>query len=236
MFRSRQSIAACFVTAALAFIPAVSAAANLDQETSSSVVELTPFTHVAYIPADADLSSIRLKGIKAVKVASRRRSTTELHYCNEQRLMTEPGGSIYSPLTRDESAVPAYQVTYTFTAAPMASDEYGNTTFAFNVYFQADGLGSNLRKALTSKRVSPIDLSEYFQLTASRQPIDQLVIDQANSMTCDGDYVDGNWIRSNSSCQENITYKKAAIASPYITVRVDEVSHLQASAATGASH
>jgi hypothetical protein len=235
MFRLRQSIAASFVTAALAFIPAVSAAANLVQETSSRVVELTPFTHVAYIPADADLSSIRLRGIKAAMVATRRRSITELHYCDEQRLLTEPGGSIYCPLTRDESAVPAYQVTYTLTAPPKASDEYGNTSFTFNVYFQADELGSSLRKGLMSKKVSRMDLSEYFQITASRQSVDQLVVDQANSTFCDGNYLDGNWTRSNSNCQDNIRYKKAAIASPYITVRVDEVSHLQASAATGAS-
>jgi hypothetical protein len=94
MFRSNQSIAACFVTVALAFNPALSAAANVGEETSSSVVELTPFTHVAYMPADADISSVRLKGIKAVKAAARRRSITELHYCNEQRFVTEPGGSI----------------------------------------------------------------------------------------------------------------------------------------------
>jgi hypothetical protein len=230
MCRSNQSIAACFVTAALAFIPAVSAGANVKQETSSSVVELRPFTHLAYIPADADISSIRLKGVKAVKVATRRRSITELQYCNEQQLVTEPGGSMYCPLTRDELAVPAYQVTYTFTAPPMASDENGNTSFTFNVYFQADELGSNLRKARTSKGANRMDLSKFFQLTASKQSIDQMVIDKANSTFCGGNYVDGSWTRSNSKCQENITYKRIASASPYITVRVQAVSHLRASA------
>ena len=164
MFRSHQFIAAGFAIAALASISKTVTAATTPEEEASPVVsfesaiggetveitriaDLQPFTHVAYIPVGADLSSIKLKQIKAVSVATKRRLATNLHYC-EERLRAEPGGSMYCPLTTDESTVSAYKLTYAFTAPPLASDEYGNTSFTFSVYFRPDELGPRLRQVL----------------------------------------------------------------------------------------
>ena len=54
--------------------------------------------------------------------------------------------------------------------------------------------------------------------------MEQPVLDEANSTLCDGDYVDGNWMHTNPRCEDTITYKEAASASPYITVNVNPVS------------
>lgn len=230
MFRSHLLIATYFAVGALAFAPAVKAAANAEEESSLKIVDLAPFTHLAYIPVGADLSSIRFKAIKALKIATKQRSVTNPRYCNEERLAVEPGGSMYCPLTADESFVPAYQVTYMFTAPPMPSDEYGSTQFTFSVYFRWDEISPNLREALSSGKLSHSELSEYFQVTTLRESMQQTVIDEANSTICEGNYVDGNWTHTNPNCQDRIAYKKYASASPYMTVRIELASRLEANA------
>ena len=202
--------------------------ADADPKPPTQIVDFAPFTHIAYIPAGADISSIRFKGIKAVKIATRQRSVSSLSYCEERLRAAEPGGSMYCPLTTDESAVPAYKVTYTFTAPPIPSDEYGGRSFTFDVYFRPDELSPSLRKALTSSRVRRTDLSEYFKISAYRESVEQIVVDPGNSTVCDGNYVDGDWVKTNRKCHGAIAYKRVASASPYIAVRIDPAPRLEA--------
>ncbi|HEX4170573.1 MAG TPA: hypothetical protein VHZ55_34355 [Bryobacteraceae bacterium] len=221
MFRSHHLSPTCFVIGALALVPVILAAATSpEKEASNKIVDLGPFTRVTYIPVGADLSSISFEGIHAVKVATKERSVTNLHYCDE-RLTTEPGGSMYCPLITLESAVPAYKVAYTFTAPPMASDEYGNTSFTFSVYFSPDDISPSLREALLSGKVSRAEASRYFRISASRNSARQVMVDEAKSTFCEGDYIDGNWSHTNPTCQDHIVYKNVASASPYLTVKVD---------------
>ena len=224
MFRSHQLIATCFAIGALALAPIKGAAAtSAEKEASIKIVDLAPFTHVTYIPVGADLSSIRFKGIHVVKVATKERSETNLHYCDDERLTTEPGGSMYCPLITLESAVPAYKVTYTFTAPPMASDEYGNTSFTFSVYFSPDDISPSLRQALSSGKVSRAEASQYFRISASRDSARQVIVDEAKSTFCEGNYIEGYWYHANPKCQDHMIYKNVASASPYMTVKVDAV-------------
>ena len=223
MLRSVQFMPAAFAVAAFALLPRVSDAATAVPNASTTVVDLTPFTHIGYIPANADISSIKLQGIKTVKVATKQRSVTDFHYC-EERVVTEPGGSMYCPLTTDENSVSAYKVTYMFTAPPMVSDEYGGRSFTFSVYFRPDELSPSLRDALTSNKLSRQDLSEYFHVATSTESVQNIVIDEGSSEFCNGDYVDGNWTHTNPGCQDRIVFKNVATASPYIKVRVDPAS------------
>jgi hypothetical protein len=170
----------------------------------------------------ADLSSIRFEKIRTVKVATKERSETNSDYCDE-RLMTEPGGSMYCPLITLDSAVLAYKVTYTFTAPPMASDEYGNTSFTFSVYFSPDDISPSLRQALSSGKVSRAEASQYFRISASRDSARQVIVDEAKSTLCEGNYIEGHWSHANPKCQDHIIYKNVASASPYMTVKVDAV-------------
>jgi hypothetical protein len=181
---------------------------------------LQPFTHIAYIPVGADLSSIRVEGVKAVKVATERRSVTNLHYC-EQSYAAEPGGSMYCPKASNESYVPAYQVTYSYRGQPLASDEYGNSYFTFSIYFRPDELRPELRRALSSGKISRSAASEFFPLTISKDWIPQVVVDQENSIFCDGYYLDGIWTHASPNCEESSAYKTVMSASPYVTVKVE---------------
>jgi hypothetical protein len=215
MFRTHQFFSTSFVMIVLGY----TAAAAVPGE----VVEfknLQPFTHIAYIPVGADLSSIRVEGVKAVKVATERRSVTNLRYC-EQSYAAEPGGSMYCPEASNESYVPAYQVTYSYRGQPIASDEYGNTYFTFSVYFRPDELSPGLHRALSSGKMSRSAASEFFPLTISRDWIPQVVVDQENSIFCDGYYLDGNRTRASPNCLESTAYKIVMSASPYVTVKVD---------------
>jgi len=221
MFRKQQVIATCFAIIGLG--PAgVAALAPSRDGTEVEVSDLRPFTHSAYIPMGADLSSIKMESIRAVKVASRLRTVISQRYC-EQRLI-EPGGSMYCPQTTEESPVQAYKVSYSFKGQPMASDEYGTHNFTFSVYFRPDELDPGLLRALSSGSISRTDAAEFFQVTTSRDSVRQTVIDEANSHLCDGNYVDGNWTHTDPKCAETVAYKVIASPSTYITVTVEPTS------------
>ena len=135
--------------------------------------------------------------------------------------------------TTDEFPVPAYRVTYSYRGQPLASDEYGNTYFTFSVYFRPDEIGPRLSEMVALGTVIRADLEEFFQLSTSRESVQQTVIDPANSAFCDGNYVDGNWIRTNPKCGDRVVYDTVAAASAYISVRVDPAySRIETTAAT----
>ena len=234
MLRSHHFIATCFAIIALG--TAVGASAGMRPASGNgNVVEITdlqPFTHVAYIPTGSGLSSIRIEGVKLVKVATKRRIVTKERYCNQP--WAEPGGSMDCQRITEESPVPAYQVTYSYWGRPMVSDEYGNTYFTFSVYFRQDELSQRLREILALGKIRRAALEEFFEVTMSRAPTQQIVIDSANSTLCDGNYLDGNWTRTNPKCEDKIVYQRVASASPYITVRVVPASsRIEAAAAVG---
>ena len=219
MFRL-HSVATCFVIITLATTAIT--AGTLASTRNGDVVEITdlqPFTHVAEIPVGSQTSSIRIEGIKLVKVATKRRTITNDVYCSQP--WAEPGGSMYCRRTIDESPVPAYRVTYSYRGQPMTSDEYGSTYFTFSVYFRPDEIGPRLREMVAFGKVRRADLEEFFQLSTSRESVQQTVIDPANSSYCDGNYVDGSWIRTNPKCGDRVVYDTVAAASAYISVRVD---------------
>jgi hypothetical protein len=184
--------------------------------------DLQPFTNIAYIPVGADLSSIKFESVKTVKVATKRTLTTDLDFCGQS--YQEPGGSAYCPSSRDESPVPAFQVTYSFSGPPMGSDEYGNTRFRFSVYLRPDDLNPTVRQAISARKISRTSAAGFFKLTTSRGFVPQVSIDEQNSAFCAGYYIDGSWIHTDAKCQDKVVYKTVAVPSGYITVRVDPAS------------
>jgi hypothetical protein len=182
------------------FVATLVTAAALPQTKGQDAMEITglpPFTHIAYIPESADLSSIKIESIKSVKVPIRQRSVT------------------------NAPPVPAYEVTYSFRGEPLASDEYGNTGFTFSVDFRPDELGPELRSALSAGPLRKQAAAGYFDFTVSRDSLQQTVIDPANSAFCDGNYRDGNWIPVNSKCVDRIAHRTVTGDSPYIAVKVN---------------
>jgi hypothetical protein len=191
--------------------------------TTTTVEATNPFTHVANIPAGADLPSIRFQGVKKVRVATRRQVTTDVSYCGGQQFR-DPGGSMYCPSTQLLSPKDAYQVTYSYDGPALASDEYGNTHSAFTVYFRPDELSSDVRRALEQHTISKADEAAYFDLSSYRAGVRQVAIDDAASTFCAGTYMDGNWVHTDTNCHDQVDYKTVETPSEYITVKVNPAS------------
>ena len=232
MFRL-HSVTTCFAIITLGTTAIT--AGTLASTRNGDVVEITdlrPFTHAAEIPVGSQTASIRIEGIKFVKIATKRRSITNGVYCNQP--WAEPGGSMSCERTADESPVPAYRVTYSYRGQPLASDEYGNPYFTFNVYFRPDEISPRLRERVASGKIGRAELAEFFDIATSREPVQETVIDETRSTLCDGNYVDGNWIHTNPKCEDNIAYRRVAMPSPYLRVEVNSGTPRYATAAASA--
>ncbi len=195
----------------------------IEPGSKTRVDDRDPFTHVVSIPATFDPSTITFEKVKATRVFTKVRSTTEARYCDELRFR-DPGGSMYCPYTRNESPEAAYEVTYSYTGEPLASDEYGGRYFQFQVYFRPEELPPALRSAISAGKGKQPELATYFKMTASRLPVRGAVIDDAHPSFCNGNYMDGNWIQSDPHCQDQVSLKTVTMLSEYITLRIEPTS------------
>ncbi len=185
--------------------------------------------HVAYIPVGADLSTVKFESVKAVKVATKTSSITSASYCDQG--YREPGGSIFCPSVQDEYLVPAYQVTYSYRAPAMGSDESGNTRFTFSVNMRPEDLDPAVLQTVSTGKINRVAAAEDFKITTSRGFDQRVVIDDQKSTFCDGRYTDGGWVHLYVRCEDTVAYKTVAVPSDYITVKVDPVSSPAAVAA-----
>jgi hypothetical protein len=183
---------------------------------------LHPFTHQAFLPATAQTATITFRTVKATKVVTTVSSTMDPDYCKDLQFR-DPGGSLYCPYIQYQSPAHAYEVTYSYKDQPMASDEYANGDFTFQVYFRPEELPPALRQALSAHHRNRAELATYFQVTTSRLPIRTAVIDRANSTFCPGNSIDSNWIHDDPACQDKIVFQTVTNPSDYMTVRVDTV-------------
>jgi hypothetical protein len=242
MFRIHQVIAACSAIIALGTTASAAAPETSHNEEVSSVTvsaptvgreivqisDLQPFTHIAYIPVDSDPSSIKVEGIKMVKAATKVRSVTRPSDCD--RPGGEPGAPLNCTRTTYQSRVPAVKVTYSYRAP---SDESGSAWSTFDVYFREDEISPRVRRALSTGKISRSVAAELFEISTVRGSTQQLVLDETNSILCEGYYVDGSWVHTNSTCEDSVTYRKVASPSQYLTVKVDSApSSLEAVVAT----
>jgi hypothetical protein len=205
-------------------LPPPTAAAGSDtRRVVTRIEDFDPFTHLASIPAGSDPASIRFEKVRATKVATERESTMDPGYCRDLQFR-DPGGSAYCPSVREKSLSRAYEVTYSFTGQPLASDEYGNPHFTFQVYFRPEELPPALRTALSAGKVKRAEVAAYFRLATSRPPVSAVVLDEAHSSFCGGTYVDGNWIKKNPNCRDQVSFKTLSVPSDSIAVHVEPVS------------
>jgi hypothetical protein len=97
---------------------------------------------VAQVPVGASLPSIKLQRLKSVQVSTK----------------------------QNKAPVPAYEVTYSFDAEPMASDEYGGRRFTFSVCFPEDSIDPALRTAIQDHGWKKVDMERYFQISTAEGP------------------------------------------------------------------
>jgi hypothetical protein len=180
---------------------------------------LQPFTHVARIPAGFDTGSIRFQTAKMVRIPATLVYTTNPEYCKDLAFR-DPGGSMYCPSARTGDTATAYELTFSVTGTPLASDEYGNRNFTFHVYFAPDELAPDVRQAISNGKRSRSDAVGSFKVSTSRELVRQNVVDEAASHFCAGNFMDGAWINSDANCRDQVYYKAIDAPSDYITVRI----------------
>ncbi len=119
--------------------------------------KLNAFTHVVFIPEDSDIGSVHLEKVKTVKV---RATAADAKSCEDRAQGEHRAAAADCP--QAESMTTAYEVTYSYTGQPMASDEFGNRHFTFQVYFRPDELPPSARKVLSTGKVKRAELAPYF--------------------------------------------------------------------------
>jgi hypothetical protein len=181
---------------------------------------LQSFTHVARIPADSDTGSIRFQKAKMVQIPTTIAYTTDPEYCKDIGFRA-PGGSMYCSSARTGTPAAAYELTFSVVGHPLASDEYGNRNFTFEVYFRPDELAPDVRQAISNGKRSRRDVGGSFKVSTSREPVRKIVVDEAESHFCARNLLDGSWTTSDASCKDQVYYKALAAPSDYITVRID---------------
>jgi hypothetical protein len=181
---------------------------------------LQSFTHVARIPADFDTGSIRFQKAKIVQIPTTIEYTTNPEYCKDLAFR-DPGGSMYCSYARTGTPATAYELTFSVVGRPLASDEYGNRNFTFELYFRPDELASDVRWAISNGKRSRSDVAGSFKVSTTREPVRTIVVDETESHFCAGNYLDGSWTTSDAKCMDQVHYKAVTVPSDYITVRID---------------
>jgi len=191
--------------------------------------ELNPFTRMAQIPTGADLNTLRFENLRLILVPTRIKYTSDKN-CTEFAF-GEPGGATGCTHAQVESRSAAYEVTYSYQGQPLASDESAGTYFTLQVYFRPDELDQAVRQVAAAAHENRADIAAYFALSTSQEKVAKTVVDESQSRFCDGNFVDGEWARTEPTCADQISYETISVTSDYITVRLDPTASHRA--ATG---
>jgi hypothetical protein len=182
---------------------------------SGQVDQLSPFTHVASIPAIVDPATIRFEKLRMVELASKTKTTTDAQNCKD-RQFRDPDGNTCQTTTVQER-VKALEAMYSFSGPVIATGETIPGRDTFSVYFSPEevGVDGSVEKLKRDQAAS------FFQVSTSRPMVEQKVIDKEHSRFCEGSYVDGTWVRKDQKCQDQVQYINQTVPSPYLTVQVD---------------
>jgi len=187
------------------------------------------FTHSAYLPANADVTTIRFERMRIVKVPATIDYPIDPAECQE--LVTgglwRASGCTYNTIP---TSVEAVEITYSFKAQPLASDEFANRTFEFSVYFRPEELPANLQKALSGTKPSRSETAAYFAVNIHRNSVKGIKVDRAKSRFCRGTFIDGAWTLADTGCKDKISWARVNMPSDEITVIIEPRPLVQAAA------
>jgi hypothetical protein len=184
--------------------------------------DLQPFTHFAKIPANADIGAIRFESIRKVKLPTRVVSTMNSNYCHEAGFR-DPGGSMFCPYVETAAHAIAYEVRYSYRGPALSSDEFGNQHFTFQVYFRPDELSPEIIETLSGGKAHRRGTAALFTVNTHREAVRRVVIDEAHSRFCEGNYIDGGWTHNDGKCKDEVRYRAILAPDAFITVQVDPV-------------
>lgn len=206
------------VAIALMFAIRTSPATNQVQGTiakrTAETAEINPFTNVASIPSTVDPKSIRFEKVRTVDLASKTRTTSDPQACKDRQFReSDPTCQTVSVVER----VKAIEARYSYNGPVISSGEAVPGRDQFSVYFRPEELaGAGAIEKLNREQTESL-----FEVTTSRQMVDEKVIDKAHSRFCEGNYVDGAWTRKDPKCQDQVQYMNVTVPSPNLIVQVD---------------
>ena len=150
-----------------------------------------------------------------VELASKTKTTTDSQDCKE-RQFRDPDGTNCSATVAVER-VKAIEATYSYSGPVVGAGESvpGRDTFA--VYFRPEDVGADGR----IEKLKRDQAASLFKVSTFRPMVEQKVIDKQHSQFCEGNYVDGNWVRKDPKCQDQVQYTSETAPSQYLTVQVD---------------
>jgi len=168
-----------------------------------------PFARSVYLPASADVSSIRLEKVRKVKVDATIKYGFDPAQCQE--LVTgelwRSTGCVYKTI---QTTVAAFEVIYSYTGEPLASDEYANRTFTFGVYFRPEDLSEELQNALSGRRLSRSQAAQYFVVSIQRNSPTGAPLDPLPSHPCE-----------TRGCKDSATYAGVSTTADEITAVIE---------------
>jgi hypothetical protein len=176
--------------------------------------EINPFVNVAAIPAAVDPGTIRFEKVRNVDLASKMKVTSDAANCKD-RQFRESDSTCTSVSVLEK--VKAVEARYSYSGPAMSSGETVPGRDQFSVYFRPEELAA----AGPIEKLNREQAESLFTVNTSRPTVDEKVIDKAHSQFCDGNYVDGNWMKKDSKCQDQVVYTTQTVPSPNMTVQVD---------------
>lgn len=185
-------------------------------QATAVTAEMSPFTHVASIPATVDPATIRFEKLKPVELASKTKTTTDEQTCKEKQFR-DPDGSNCQTVTVLEK-VKALEASYSYVGPELTAGETIPGRQTFSVYFRPEefvGVDGQIGKL---KRDQAATL---FQVNTFRAMVEQKVVDKENSRYCEGHYVDGSWVQKDPNCHDQVQLVSQTVPSANLTVQID---------------
>ncbi len=189
-------------------------AAPAPVEQAGPAAQPNPFTHVASVPAVVDPSTIRFEKLRMVDLASKTQNTTDAQDCKE-RQFRDPGTNCQT--VKVVERVKAVEATYSYNGDVMGAGESIPGRSTFSVYFRPEEVGVQGKV----EKLKRDEAASLFQVNTFRPTVEQKVIDKQHSQFCDGNYVDGNWVKKDAKCQDQVQYTSQTAPAQYLTVQVD---------------
>lgn len=183
------------------------------RSTQTAVNEVNPFTNVASIPSVVDPATVRFEGLKMVDLASKTKTTTDAGCKGNQSGDAASNCQTVAVIER----VKAIEARYSYSGAVLSAGEAVPGRDHFSVYFRPEELAA----AGPVEKLNREQAESLFDVKTSRPMVDEKVIDKGHSQFCAGNYVDGNWVRKDANCKDQVQYITQTVASPNLMVQVD---------------
>jgi hypothetical protein len=181
---------------------------------TSQTNEINPFTNVASIPSTVDPASIRFEKLRNVELASKTKTTTDPNGCKDRQFRES---DVTCQTVQVIEKVKAVEARYSYSGPELSTGEASPGRDTFSVYFRPEQLAA----VGQIDKLNREQAESLFDLSTSRPMVDEKVIDKAHSRFCDGNYVDGNWVRKDANCKDEVVYVTQTVPSPNLQVEVD---------------